>query len=175
MRAPERAAGLSLDERAQVDVAVELVGFGARVADEALVVERLGEFHDGGGGQAEVAAAEFLELDGGEREGLPVAGGFAGDARDGGGFGLEAAFVDDDGAEPVVEASSYPAEWDFGAGFFVAEPDVPEGFGAEVLDAEVAVYDEAEGGELTWAWVMVSCDACEGVSIWLAIAYREIG
>lgn len=42
-----------------------------------------------------------------------------------------------------------PGEVYFDVFAFVHYFDAPEGFGYEVLDAEVAVDDEAEGGELT--------------------------
>lgn len=74
--APGGVVGLFGAEEAEVHAAVELVGFGTGVGDEAFLVEGFGGLHDLVGGEVEVLGAFLLELDGGKGEGLVFPGGF---------------------------------------------------------------------------------------------------
>lgn len=141
--APASVLGLFPDERAQVHAAVEAVGFGARVADEALVVELFRHCHGLLTRHAQEAGCHLLELDGGEREGFELASGFGLDFGHGREARNDAPFVEDDGHHPVEEAVPRPGEVNLDSVALVHHFDGPERLGDEVLDAEVPVDDEA--------------------------------
>lgn len=63
---------LHLHQRSKVNVRRELVRLRARVADEALRVQLLGDGHDGLGGEFQLARARLLQLDGVHRLRAPL-------------------------------------------------------------------------------------------------------
>ncbi|KAI3479886.1 hypothetical protein L1887_58034 [Cichorium endivia] len=159
---PGAVGGLLGDERVEVELLVELIRLCAWIREEALLIQRLGDVQDAFGREAQQTRARLLQLDRGERIGLPLFGLLAVDIVDCRQWAGATEVAKDLYGELVEEMAAIPVEYDLadlirrivgrriaaGHAAGLVELQQPEGLGHELDHLVVPIDDESKRREL---------------------------